>query len=248
MEEPMITEVEPQFAVTVRGYDRAQVDDYVDSLREWCDNAMQRVESAESENSRLHEELAETRGRLAQLERKLGDGPPRTMAALGDRVGQILVLAEEVASTLRADSEAEAVAIIGRARQEGADLVRGAQSRQADMEAFISTAGEKATALVQQAEARGEDAANRLVTDAEAWAANREAQSTERARVLVADAEAQRDRILTLLETKRNAVQSELERLISERDGVRDGLSRLRESLRRTVSEISGEETSPQPS
>lgn len=234
------TELEPQFAVTVRGYDRAHVDEYVDTLREWLANATERMETAEYESSRLREEVVVLRARLAQLERQLNDGPPRTIEALGDRVSAILLLAEEGASTLRDDAEAEAVAIIGRARQEAADLVRSAEGRKAEMEAFIAGAADQAATLVQQAECRGAEAANRLLGEAECRAATREAEAEDRAKSVIAAAEAQRDAILAQLHDAETALKAELYRLSAERDEVINSLSRLRESLHRTISDLPG--------
>jgi cell division septum initiation protein DivIVA len=228
----------PQFAVTVRGYDRMQVEDYVDTLREWLGNATLRMEAAESENTELRGQVALLRTRLAQIDHQLSDGPPRTIAALGDRLARILELAEEGAAAARADAEAEAVAIMGRARQEAADLTRAAQGRHEEMEAFIAGAADEAARLVAQGEERAADNANRILAEAETRAAGREAQAAERARVMVADAEEQRRLVVACLEEEQAALRAELLRLVTERNEVRDGLSRLKESLHRTISEL----------
>lgn len=213
----MITQLDAAFAVTVRGYDRAQVDEYVDTLREWLDNATTRMETAESESARLGEQVLLLRTRVAQLERQLNDTPPRSIAALGDRVTQILRLAEEGAVTVQADAEAEAVAILGKARQEAGDLIREAQGHRAESEMLLAGARHQAAEVIEAAEGRAAEAAARLLDEAEA----------------------QRKHILAQLEKKEGDLRVEVERLVSERDGVRDGLTRLRESLHRTVSELS---------
>jgi len=232
------TELAPQFAVTVRGYDRAHVDDYVDTLREWLANATQRMEAAEFDSGQLREQVVTLRSRLAQLERQLGDGPPKTIEALGDRVSAILRLAEEGASTVQADADAEAVAIIGRARQEAADLIRDSQGRKAEMDAFIAGAADQAATMVQQAESRGAEAANRLLSEAEMRATTRETEARERSLAMAAEAEAQRDRILSQLHDDETTIRAELRRLAGDRDEVIKGLTRLRESLHRTISEL----------
>jgi cell division septum initiation protein DivIVA len=234
------TELAPQFAITVRGYDRVQVEEYVDTLREWLGNATLRMEAAESESAQLREQVSLLRTRLNQLDHQLNDGPPRSIEALGDRVARLLELAEEAAMAVEADAEAEAVAIVGRARQEAADLVGTAQVRKAEMEAFIASAGEKAAAVVQHTEARATENANRLLAEAETRVATREAQSAERARIVVAEAEAHREQILVQLAEEKIVLLAELQRLTVERDEVRDGLTRLRESLHRTISELPG--------
>ncbi len=232
------TELAPQFAVTVRGYDRVQVEDYIDTLREWLGNATLRMEAAESENSELREQVALLRTRLAQVDHQLSDGPPRTIAALGDRLGRILELAEEAASTAQADAEAEAVAIVGRARQEAAGLIRSAQDRHGEMEAFIGGAADQAALLVAQAEEKAAKNATRILAEADTQAAGREAQAAERARAMVAEAEEQRRRVVARLEEEQAALRAELLRLVTERNDVRDGLTRLKESLQGIISEL----------
>ncbi|MDQ1427484.1 MAG: hypothetical protein QOK39_960 [Acidimicrobiaceae bacterium] len=239
------TELAQEFAVTVRGYDRAQVDSYVDTLREWLGNATLRMEAAEAQNSQLREQVVLLRTRLAQLEQQVSDHPPRTIEALGDRLSQILLLAEEGAIAVQADAEAEAVAIIGRARQEAADMVGAAQSRHAEMEAFVAGAGQQAADVIQRAEAKGVEAARQLLADAETRAAAREAQAAEKAETIVSDARGERDRTLDLLHEERAALLSELRRLTTERDEVRGGLTKLKESLHRTISELQGGASEP---
>ncbi len=261
------TELAQEFAVTVRGYDRAQVDGYVDTLREWLGNATLRMEAAEAQNSQLREQVVLLRTRLAQLEQQVSDHPPRTIEALGDRLSQILLLAEEGAIAVQADAEAEAVAIIGRARQEAADMVGAAQSRHAEMEAFVAGAGQQAADLIQRAESKGfetarqlvadaesaaaareaaaDEAARRLVADAETRAAAREAAAAEKGETIVADARGERDRTLDLLHEERAALLNELRRLTAERDEVRGGLTKLKESLHRTISELEGGASEP---
>jgi cell division septum initiation protein DivIVA len=234
------TELAPQFAVTVRGYDRVQVEDYVDTLREWLANATLRMEAAETDNIQLREQVALLRTRLNQLDHQLSDGPPRTLAAMGERVTRILEMAEEASASAQADAEAEAVAIVGRARQEAADVVRSAQGRHAEMEAFIAGASDQAAAVLAAAEAQAQESANRLLAEAETRAASREAQAAERARGVVAGAEAERLRVLTQLEDEQAVLRVELLRLAVERDELRDGLTRLRESLHRTLADLPG--------
>jgi chromosome segregation ATPase len=64
---------------------------------------------------------------------------------------------------------------------------------------------------------------------------------------VVADAEAQRERVLAQLGDEREALRAELQRLEAERDEMRDGLTRLRESLHRTISELPGGAPPPPP-
>lgn len=249
-------ELAQEFAVTVRGYDRAQVDSYVDTLREWLGNATFRMEASEAENSALREQVVMLRTRVAQLEQQVTDNPPRTIEALGDRVCRILILAEEGAVAVTADAEAEAVAILGRARHEADDLQKTAKARHAEAEAFVAGASQQAASLVQQAEARAVEAAARLRIEAESWAkaceadaetratareaeaATREVEAAQRAAALVTEAESERDRVMLRLAQEKVGIGNELRRLAAERDDAREGLTRLKESLHRTIVEM----------
>lgn len=234
------TELAQEFAVTVRGYDRAQVDSYIDTLREWLGNATLRMEAAEAQNGQLREQVVLLRTRVAHLELQVSDNPPRTIEALGDRLSRILLLAEEGAVAVQADAEAEAVSILGRARQEADDLVRTAKVRHAEMEAYVAGAGQQASDLIEQAEMRAAEAANRLLVEAEARASSREAQAAAQARNLMAEALTERDHTLGQLAAEKMSIGAELRRLADERDEARDGLTKLRESLHRTIADLEG--------
>ena len=234
----MTTELTPEFAVTVRGYDRAQVDDYVDALREWLANAGARMEAAEGEAAHLREQVLLLRTRLAQLDQQTSETPPRTIVALGDRITRILQLAEEGALAVQADAEAEASAIVGRARQEAEELSRVVRAKQTEAEALIAHAVDEAARVVGEAEGRAAEAAAHLMADAESRAAAREAEAEERALDMVDGAEAERSSILGQLGNQRARMQAELHKLASERDEVVDGLNKLREALHRTIAEV----------
>ena len=148
-------ELAPEFAVTVRGYDRAQVDEYIDWLREWLSNATVRMESAEAESGQLREQLRRLQQRVDELEVETSDQPPRTIGALGDRMTRILVLAEEGAATVRADAEAEAERVVAEARAEAEALVRTTQEQQAELDGRLASAHEQADRTVQRRRDQG---------------------------------------------------------------------------------------------
>ena len=130
----MTTELTPQFAVTVRGYDRAQVDDYVDTLRNWHGNATARMQAAETEAAQLREQVVRLRQRVADLEQQTGQEPPRTITALGDRVTRILQLAEEAAAETRSEAESEARIIVAKAEDQAEAVASATRARQVEVE------------------------------------------------------------------------------------------------------------------
>lgn len=89
----------PTFSVTRRGYDPAEVDRVVGELT-----------ARTAEAQRRGEEL-EDRLRQLEAEREAPSGEPVSFAHLGERVGQILTLAEQEAHEVRDVARAEAEAL-----------------------------------------------------------------------------------------------------------------------------------------
>ncbi len=234
----MTTELTPQFAVTVRGYDRAQVDDYVDTLRNWHGNATARMQAAETEAAQLREQVVRLRQRVADLEQQTGQEPPRTITALGDRVTRILQLAEEAAAETRTEAAAEARMIVSKAQDEAESIARATRARQVEVDTFLTSATEQAQQAVQQAEQRASEAGARLTSEAEARAAQRETESKERSKQIVAVAEANRARVLEQLAGEQTRARAHVDGLRTKRDEIRAGLSHLQESLTSILREL----------
>ena len=97
----------PEFAPAIRGYDRLQVDDYLERLREYTVEVEDRALTAEGSLGQAEQELADLRRQLAAN----GGGE------LPARLEHILWLAGEEAEEIRA-----------RARTEADDLTRRAQA------------------------------------------------------------------------------------------------------------------------
>ena len=81
----------PDFARSLRGYDRAQVDDYLASFREYAIQVENRASAAESELMQCRRELAFSPGTVG----------------ISQRLAAILQLANEEASEIRARARAE---------------------------------------------------------------------------------------------------------------------------------------------
>lgn len=97
----------PEFAVAVRGYDRAQVDDYLDRLHRWLADADARTATAEAVRDAPARDLSALRDRLASAEQRAGAPTPESMSAFGERIGQLLQGAVDAAEELRARAVAE---------------------------------------------------------------------------------------------------------------------------------------------
>ena len=69
----------PSFTVSLRGYDREEVDEYLDSLAE----ALTRVEEAETHTRRLQAHVAKCNARIKDLEDRIRADTPKSAVALG---------------------------------------------------------------------------------------------------------------------------------------------------------------------
>ena len=58
----------PRFATVVRGYDRLQVDDYVEHLHRWIEQADYRAQQCEVAATRANSEADQMRRRLASVD------------------------------------------------------------------------------------------------------------------------------------------------------------------------------------
>jgi DivIVA domain-containing protein len=127
---------QPRFATSMRGYDKLQVDDYVERLRDIVTDAEERARLAESE---------------LEFSRH---------ATVGPRVSQILDLAVEEAKELRARVDAEVERsrsharaqceeMVARARDSGAQIRAEAESARAEI---LADADAKRLAVLAEVE------------------------------------------------------------------------------------------------
>ena len=209
----------PVFTGAVRGYDRAQVDDYVAwaetellVLRRENDHLLSRYAACSAD-------LQNARGRLAQLVRERQSLPgPEDARALVRR-------AEEEAAALTAAAEEEARRVRAEAQEEAQARLSGVVEMREAVTALRDQTRSEAAAVLEAA--RREAAALRRAAVAECQRLDREAAEV-RAR---ADAEA--------LE-RRRALEAELEPLRDHRDEARDWLRRLTGQIDEALAVVTG--------
>lgn len=98
----------PDFAVSVRGYDRSQVDAYFGRLLEWLADAENRAASAARAREAMAQEVGELRAALAALREQAGAPALQSMSTFGERMGEVVQSAVQAAEELRAAAEREA--------------------------------------------------------------------------------------------------------------------------------------------
>ena len=244
----------PAFELVRRGYDREQVENHLG----WLEDQLRNAEIARD----AAEHAAASAAAEAESAREALESGRPLWHELGDRVTQILTLAEDQGAEVRAQRTTEAEQLLADARQIAvdADRIHGTRIREAqetaakleaDAEALAEQTVSDADNYSQQLGASSREKAEHLVGDAEAKAAQLvgDAQATAselvddaqaKAEQLVSNAQSEADRIL--VRAQQQAAEEErvssrkLADLERQRDAVNSQLSRIRETLASALS------------
>ncbi|HEY6471949.1 MAG TPA: hypothetical protein VIY26_03585 [Acidimicrobiales bacterium] len=218
----------PRFATVVRGYDRLQVDDYVEHLHRWIDQADYRAQQCEVAATRANSEADQLRRRLASVDAGTLTATPESMKALGDRVGSIMQSSFQAAKELHRRGEDEIRARTTAAEEKATQIISEATMRAEE----LSRAAEDLFVQAQEALASATAAAGREVDDAKARGAAEGEELLERARSearelarRAAEEEQVRREHLQALEQHRQRVMEEIGVLHERLGSIGDGLS-----------------------
>jgi DivIVA domain-containing protein len=206
----------PSFTVSLRGYDREEVDHYIDSLAE----ALEQVDDSSEQNRHLQSTVNRLNGRIKELEDRINSEAPRSGAVVGERIGILLREAEEAASDTVTRAETRAAAIVAAAEakeHEADDIVRAALARGEDQSRRIESA------------ARAEAA--EIVAEAEARATARTRQIEQWAEQVISHTRAEEARMLREQQERRKAAKAELQFLSDQQDEASRVLTDLRDAL-----------------
>src|SRR5581483_11847029 len=128
----------PEFALVMRGYDRLQVDDYIERLTEWLAEAEHRQQRSEDDAKRLVAEVDARDRHIGELERERVASPGAVIEATAADVARLLE-----------EASAERDRMLAAAR----DLVAGLEhAARADCAATVEQAGEIRAGAVQEAD------------------------------------------------------------------------------------------------
>lgn len=212
----------PDFATAVRGYDRMQVDDYVEHLNQWVEQADVRAQQCEDAAARATAELDEMRRKASISDAESLTATPTSMHALGQRVGAIMQSSFRAARDLQTQAENDARAAVGAAEEQAARIVAEAAARADELtraaedlfrqaQEVVAEARDAAVSQIEEARERGNAQADELVERARseaqelaAQSASTEASSRER----LAHLEEQRAEVLTEISTLRERLGS----------------------------------------
>jgi len=218
----------PRFATVVRGYDRMQVDDYVDHLNQWVEQADLRAQQYEAAAARAASEVEELRRRIASADAGALTATPESMKALGDRVGSIMQSSFRAAKDLHGQAEDTVRARVATAEEAAHRIVRDATAHADE----LSRAAEDLFLQAQEALASANDAVTRQVDAAKARGSAEREEMLERAREEMRELARQtaveershREQI-DALEEHRRRVMEEIALLHERLGSIGDGLS-----------------------
>ncbi|MGH3280440.1 MAG: DivIVA domain-containing protein, partial [Trebonia sp.] len=210
----------PSFTVSLRGYDREEVDGYLDSLAE----TLTQADDAEDHTRRLQAHVVRLNSRIKELESKLSAGTPRSGAALGERIGILLQHAEDAAADTVARAEATA-----------AEIRSTAEARAAEAEDVVRAATQRAEEQARRIESAARGEAADVVAEADARAVARTRQIEQWAEQVISHTRAEEARMLAEHEAARAAAKVDLDDLLARRAAAATTLTQLRDAIDRAV-------------
>ena len=206
----------PSFTVSLRGYDRLEVDEYLDSLAE----ALGQVEQAEDRVHGMQAHIDRLNARIAELEDRIQSEVPRSGALLGERIAIMLQSAEEAA----ADT-------ISRAQTQAAELMRQAEQEVAAAEDQARGATQRGEEQARRVEAAARAEAAEIIAEAESRASTRTRQIEQWADQVISHTRSEEARMLSEQQDKRERAEAELRALADQREAVAAGIAVLRDQL-----------------
>lgn len=206
----------PTFTVSLRGYDRMEVDEYLDSLSD----ALGQVERSREEARQYQAVIAKLKGRIVELEEKLSSDTPRTGAVLGERIGLLLRQAEDTA----ADT-------IRRGEDRAAELIAESNRKLADAEDEAAAIVARAEEQARRCEAAARSEADEIIADAERRATIRTRDIEQWADQTISRTRADESKMRHEQDLERQRAIAELRDLAAKRDTVAATLADLREAL-----------------
>jgi DivIVA domain-containing protein len=210
----------PSFTVSLRGYDREEVDEYLDSLAE----ALAQVEEAEEHSRRLQAHVARCNTRIKELEDKIRADTPRTGVALGERIGLLLHEAEDAAAEVVASAEAEA-----------SRTVAAAEARAAEAEDLMQSATARAEDQARRIETVAKGEAAEIVAEAEARAVARTRQIEQWAEQVISHTRAEEARMFVEQQKAKETAAAEVRCLADQRRAAAATLLSVRDAIGRAV-------------
>src|ERR687892_1663460 len=118
----------PDFTIVLRGYERTQVDMFIERLQARIDELTTTAAKAKTGTTDARDRINELERKVAEQAKQLEERAQPTLSGLGTRVEQLLRLAEEQAKEHRGESKREAEKLIAAAHLESKEVVEKARA------------------------------------------------------------------------------------------------------------------------
>jgi cell division septum initiation protein DivIVA len=218
----------PQFAHALRGYDRVQVDGYIEHLQEWAAGSQARAEYADLQVAAKEKLVADLRARIQELESARPSPKEDVMQEAVDRSAAAVAVAVQQAGEIRRGASQEAERLVTGAQQQALQIVEAARqsiagvseamaAEQLDAQAQIRALTEEATRASNEARRQAEEEAAGLLAEARAEASRLTDEAKEQAWAM-------RERT----EQEREVAEAALAQLHADREQILEELGRLR--------------------
>lgn len=219
----------PEFVIAMRGYDRAQVDDYMARLMAWVADGQARTEAAERSLAAYSAHIAELEGQISEL--RAASSPSAPVEAAAARAAEAIESALHEADAIRARARAEADAVLQTARQQAVETVRSAQQSIVELERLANADRSSAADALELSRRSADEQVADLLGSARAEADR----TLEEAKAAAEAALLETERICTAQRQKdqerHDAAQHVLAELRAQRDEVVEHLDRLRGAI-----------------
>ncbi|HEX4865424.1 MAG TPA: DivIVA domain-containing protein [Acidimicrobiales bacterium] len=206
----------PSFTVSLRGYDREEVDEYLDSLAE----ALEQVDTAEEHTRQLQAHINRLNARIKELEDRLSTEHPKSGMLLGERIGILLRQAEETAEDT-----------VARAETQAAKIVTAAEQRAEEAEQVVRSATARGDEQGRRIEAAARSDAAEIIAEAEGRATARTRQIEQWAEQVISHTRAEEARMLHEQKATRERFAAEMAELQGQRGVAYRTLSELRDAV-----------------
>ncbi|HEU5143911.1 MAG TPA: hypothetical protein VFT81_01950 [Dermatophilaceae bacterium] len=226
----------PNFKFSRRGYEPAEVDAFIESLNRTAQAAKKDASERSVDLTRLNATVTDLRAQLGQQSKVMAElkksaaAPAQDFAALGERIGQILQLAESEAADVRSGAQADADSIRERATKSAEELKASTTAYAADARA---RADEEAARIISQAKRE----AQQLIVEAQGVASAYRTEAAaeveaHRAKVSAATAELEtklsqrREQAAAEFAARRDAEESTLREIVSRAQQIQERAER----------------------
>jgi DivIVA domain-containing protein len=234
----MAIDVSPNFTMALRGYDKDQVDQYLDSLSERTSDADEQLYELQEQSSYLESEHERLLARVEELESAIRTETPHTVAALGQRITLILSEAEEGASDTITQAEARAQYLVSEAERLAETTRRQAEMFSSQANETLAGAQRQAEALAERLEAEARGRAASIVGDAQMRAQRRHDQIESWAQEVIVRTQADQARLTEEFVKVRRQHDADLQALLGQRDDAVTALRTLQGALIRAIERV----------